>query len=176
MMWLTSEISHAKSLKEHGTIDCSRHKIYCHIKAVRPKIDSKFAMKVSNLLYKFSKAYGTNPHISVAIIMQESAFRMVDRKVVAYVKTPEGEVPQTVVTDVSMFQFHVRTIENEGMDKQRLRDDLEYASEQHIKLLAKKIKVCTRVGIPSEEAWTCYHSATRHLRLKYLRDVSRYLP
>jgi len=156
-------------------VDCSKHKIYCHIKRLKPRIDSKFAMSLSNLLYKYSKKYKINPHVSVAIIMQESSFRNKDRIVRAYVDRDGVEVPEYVVTDVSMYQFHVDTIENFKLDTERLRTDLEYATEQHFKLLAKKIKVCSNRGIGKNKAWACYHSYTRKHMNKYYKLVGRYL-
>lgn len=158
-----------------SAIDCSKHKIYCHIKRIKPTIDSKYAMNLSNMLYKYSKQYGTNPHISVAIIMQESSFINKDRTVSAYVVRNGVEKIEQVVTDVSMYQFHVNTIKYLGLNKDRLRKDLDYATKQHIKLLAKKITVCLNRGILKSKAWACYHSYTRKHMNKYYKLVSRFL-
>ena len=72
------------STSAQAEIDCSRHKIFCHIKQLRPKMKKKEAMKLSNLIYKYSRQYGTDPRISVAIGMQESGLRGIHRSRVAY--------------------------------------------------------------------------------------------
>ncbi len=156
-------------------IDCSKHKIFCKIKELNSSVNDKYAMRLSNLLYKYSKKYKTDPMVSIAIAMQETGIRNIDRKTRALVKQDNGEVIKTVVTDVGIFQFHVDTIEYYNLDVQLIRSDLEYAVEQHIKLLKKKIKLCLRHGIDKDEAWSCYHSLTRKHRRKYVNDVSRYI-
>lgn len=133
-------------------------------------------MTLSNYLYKYSKIYKTDPFISVAIAMQESSLINKNRVESAVVdcKCSKREIKR-VITDVGLFQFHVRTIEHEGLDFDRLQTDLEYAVKSHVILLKKKMRLCKRLGIREEESFSCYHSATRKFRKRYVRDVSRYL-
>lgn len=153
-------------------VDCTRHKVFCHIKKVKPTINDKYAMKLSNLIYKYSKKYGTNPIISVAIGRQESGLREVSRKETIIIFNPKP-IYITGYTDICMFQFHSRTIKAEKLDAYKLHTDLEYCVEQHIKLLKKKIKICKkRLG---KDAYSCYHSFNDGPRKVYQKLVERYL-
>jgi len=163
-----------------GDVDCSEHRVYCKIKELRPKIDDKRAMQLSNILYGYAKKYGGDPILAVAIGMQETSLREKDRKQnsIEFFRTCSGgrcyedwRVISTI-TDVCMFQFHVDTIVNYGMDPIRLRDDLSYCVEWHFKLMSQKIKECKDLR---GEAWSCYHSRTKKHREMYIRDVERYL-
>jgi tRNA(Phe) wybutosine-synthesizing methylase Tyw3 len=118
-------------------------------------------------LHKYSRIYGTNPHVSVAIAMQESSLRHMDRTIYALV---DSEVKK-VVTDIGLFQFHVKTVRNLNIDMQRLRDDFDYHVEQHVKLLKRKMKICEE----KDNSWSCYHSFTERLRNDYTTLVLRYL-
>ena len=85
--------------------------------------------------------------------------------------TDDGEVVRGR-TDLGISQIHVSTAVAYGLDLERLSDDMEYNVKAHFKILADKIKGCKNLGA---EAWSCYHSTTTYHRLKYLKDVSRYL-
>lgn len=156
-------------------INCNRHKIYCKIVEVNPEIDKSFAMKLSNLLFKYSRKYNTDPFVSVAIGAQETGLRNINRTERALIKTDTGYHFIDVITDVGLFQFHVNTIEYYEMDIDRLKNDLEYAVENHVKLLRQKIDMCIRRGIPASGAWACYHSYSDGHRQKYRRMVERFL-
>lgn len=156
----------------YAGVDCNKHSIYCHIVKLNPGAPK--AMELSNYLYKYSTKYDTDPHISVAIAMQESSLRNRNRYVYGSFVNCEGKrVVRKVATDIGLFQFHVRTIENMNIDSQRLQLDLEYAVEQHVKLLKHKMKVCKSKGI--DNTWGCYHSYTKEKRDEYVRKVRRFL-
>lgn len=152
-------------------VRCRNHPIFCRIVNLKPTIDKEFAMTLSNLIHKYSNKYGTDPLITVAIAMQESSLRNVNRYGTVY---KSGKYIKGI-TDVGIYQFHVNTIRNEGLNADKLAEDLDYATEQHVKLLKKKMKLCRWLDIPLEESWSCYHSATEKHRLKYVNLVKRYL-
>lgn len=160
------------SFNLYAKIDCNQHKIYCHIKRVKPSMKMNLAMNLSNLIYKYSRKYGTNPHVSVAIGRQETNLRMIGRKETIIQFNPEP-VYITGYTDICMFQFHSRTIQAEKLDAHKLYTNLEYCVEQHTKLLAKKIRICKKnLG---KKAWSCYHSFNNITRKHYYNLVRRYL-
>ncbi len=162
-----------------GDIDCNNHKLYCAIIKLRPDMRKDWAMELSNAVYANSKKYGLDPYRSLAIGMQESSLKRINRKqemVVLKENCDENEVCEASYeivegyTDISLWQFHVKTIKAHNMDLVRLATDINYSTELHFRLLKQKIKDCAYL---SDEAWTCYHSATeKHRKLyKSLVDV-----
>lgn len=153
-------------------VDCSVHKIYCRLVDLQPDINVTFAMELSNKLYRYSRRYGTDPMVSVAIGMQESSLRNIDRY--ETVIDSKGRYVRGV-SDIGVFQLHVATIANLELDPTRLRNDLDYQVEQHVKLLRRKIRVCSAKGWAKGAEWSCYHSYSRSNRKHYENLVRRYL-
>lgn len=158
-------------------VDCNRHKVYCKITKLNKHIDKDFAMKLSNMIYRKAKKYKTDPMVSVAIAMQESSIRNINRHETAvnhyecyHLKICE---PIKTISDVGIFQIHVNTAKHYDIDIHRLLTDIEYQVESHMKILSSKIKLCKRKGIKT--VWSCYHSVTPKHRNKYVRMVGRYL-
>lgn len=161
---------------------CETHPIYCSILKVKPSINRTFAMELSNYIYKYSQRYGTDPTHSVAIAMQESSLINRDRKETVIDK--RGNVVRGV-SDVGVFQLHVDTIKNmresQGWDINfdRLRSDVEYQTYWHIRLLKRKIRICSskreKLRVTPGNEWSCYHSYTYKRRQIYLEDVSVHL-
>jgi len=56
--------------------DCEKHPIFCQIKQNKPGIDSDYAMKLSNIIYKMHKKYHIPSRIFTAILMQESGYSL----------------------------------------------------------------------------------------------------
>ena len=164
-------------------VNCDTHKIYCNIVEVNPKVDKTFAMTLSNNLYKYSKRYGTDPLISVAIAMQESSIRNVMRRDAVYVKE-DGSIHKGI-SDIGVFQIHVNTVENFrrdhgwDIDIDRLIVDVDYQVYWHIRLLKHKVNTCkklrSKLKVKKGNEWSCYHSYTFSKRKKYLNDVSRHI-
>jgi ribosomal protein L7Ae-like RNA K-turn-binding protein len=163
-----------------GETDCNKHKLYCAIVKLRPDMRKEWAMELSNAVYKYSKKYGLDPYRSLAIGMQESSLKRINRKqemVVLKETCDENEVCEVSYeivegyTDISLWQFHVKTIKAYNMDLVRLSTDIDYATELHFKLLKQKTKECAHLG---DDAWTCYHSATKKHRLLYKQLVDVY--
>lgn len=155
-------------------IDCEKHAIYCDIVDKNPRIDKTYAMKLSNLMYKYSQKYDQNPHISVAVGMQETGLRNISRKqnIIIYDDIyPKGWKVVRGYTDVCMFQFHVNTITSHKLDPLKLKNDLNYCVEQHFKLMRQKRKICSHLG---KDSWTCYHSVNDIPREHYQKLVERY--
>lgn len=57
-------------------LDLNKHPIYAQILKNRPRIDKKYAFKLSNIIYKYSVIYKIPKKIFTAILMQESAYKL----------------------------------------------------------------------------------------------------
>lgn len=156
--------------------DCDTHPIYCKIRKLNPKLSHSFAMTLSNLIYKSAKSAGTDPMVSVAIAMQESSLTNRHRR--SRVVSPSGAVYDGF-TDIGIFQIHIDTAIEMGLDIPRLINDIEYQVESHFKILRRKIDVCTKkrakLHVLYGLEWSCYHSYTKSAREKYIHLVERYL-
>lgn len=162
-------------------VDCEKNKLYCTIMDLQPSADPAWAMRLSNYIYKYSKQYGTDPYRSIAIAMQESGLKNINRKEAVLIEDSicdaEGACVDSYrsvegLTDIGVFQFHVKTIMNDSsFDLVRLRTDLEYATKRHVKFLKEKMEACSHL---KDESWSCYHSVTPKYRKQYVKHVNRY--
>lgn len=161
-------------------IDCNKHKVFCKIKELRPDIDTEFALALSNTIYKKAKKFGIDPMISVAIAMQESSLRNINRESYGVIKNctnPEAVdtmdcKPRKVITDIGIFQINTASVFHYDLDIEKLLTEIDYQVMAHFKILKDKMKICAHLD---NEAWTCYHSTTTKHRLEYLKLVKRYL-
>lgn len=153
----------------------SKNPVLAEILKLNPRVNRSFAVVLSNYIAKYSHQFKTDPRLSVAIAMQETAFMNKNRKGVIYV---HGRMIHGI-TDVGVFQIHIATIENLGIDVERLKRDVEYQTYWHIKILAEKIKVCTaqrdKLKVDAGDEWACYHSFNKPQRDVYLTDVGAHL-
>ena len=157
--------------------DCTRHPIYCKIVEINPSIDRGFAMELSNIIYRAAILYKIDPMISVAIAAQESGIRNINREAIGVYPVCEvhAHVPChtfRTITDVGIFQIHVKTAENYGMDIFKLLNSVEYQVVSHMKILKQKLKLCADLG---DEAYSCYHSKTPKYRKAYVKHIKKYL-
>jgi hypothetical protein len=161
-------------------IDCSKHPIYCRIKILNPSMDNATANQLGNLIYKYSKKYHQDPYRAVAIAMQESGLRNVNKSsnglILENICDSDGVCEQkykegTVYTDIGIFQFHIETIKNYNINVNLLINNMEYAVDQYFKLMTQKVKMCKNLG---DDAWSCYHSNTEQYRQQYKDLVNRY--
>jgi len=160
-------------------IDCSKHKIYCKIKALRSDMSYEKAMGLSNVIYRNSRKKDDDPTLAIAIAMQETGLREISRsqKIIQFSEECnkkgcfESWSVSKGVSDVCMFQFHVNTILDYKIDPIKLRDDINYCVSWHFKLMRIKRKECKSLG---HESWSCYHSNTKVLREHYIDLVERY--
>jgi len=160
-------------------VDCSLHKLYCTMLELRPTIDKTWAMRLSDALFRLSKKHETDPWRSLAIAMQESSLREVNKKhkVMVFKETchqgiciEDYEIINGI-SDLGLFQFNVSTVINNDIDPMRLRNDITYAVDWHLKILKKKMVECAWL---LEEAWSCYHSKTPKFRKRYVQMVEQY--
>lgn len=159
--------------------NCVKHPIVCHIVKNSPRIDKKYAMKLSNIIHKSSKKWGGDSILAVAIATQETGLKNINRKqnIIRFYQQCEGEKCTERyeiirgATDVCMFQFHVDTIVNYQIDPIKLKNNIRYCVDWHFKLMKNKIKICSK----TEKPWGCYHSKNKTLRDIYVKLVERYL-
>jgi hypothetical protein len=162
------------SFSAQAKINCdgtTKHPLFCEIKRQQPSVEDGFAMELSNLINKYSKIYKVDPYRSIAIIKQESGFIKPVRTQDVLIKINDKYEIVEGITDLSIFQFNISTIKNYKLDFERLQTDLEYATQQHFKLLKEKINTCSNLG---NDAWSCYHSINDAARLEYVKLVNRW--
>lgn len=161
--------------------NCSANPILCDILKLKPSVNQTFARNLSNSIAKYSKKFGTDPRISVAIAMQESSFENKNR--MGSLVTKDGHIIYGV-TDVGVFQLHVNTIANiqkagDHIDIQRLKTDVDYQTYWHAKILKTKVTTCKaereKLKVSEGNEWSCYHSFTPDKRKVYLKDVGTHL-
>ena len=161
-------------------ISCKRNPIYCQIIKFRPSANKQWAFKLSNYLVRYGKQYKLDPWRSLAIAMQESSLRNINRYTTVLVPTNQCQnnhqcskklTVLRAVSDVGLFQLHASTIRNYTFDAEKIADDLRYMVKTHYIVLAKKTKLCKQLG---HDAWSCYHSRTKVLRQGYIKKVNRY--
>ena len=180
MLMLTCFINLAFPETAKGnTIDCNIHKIYCKVVKLNPRVDKDWAMEFSNILYKEAKKAKIDPMISVAIAQQENSF--INRSVeIVTIRTEticddngcDIHTKTKRTNDIGLYQINEHTAKAHKYDTDRLMRDWEYSIKCHIGILKSKMKLCSKLG---DKSWSCYHSATPDKRLKYIKDVGRYL-
>lgn len=77
-------------------IDCSKHKIYCHIvqnkKKTRDSINHKYVMHLSNVIHHMTRKHKVDPQLFTSILMQESRYRLFAKgKSIGLRKETDGE-------------------------------------------------------------------------------------
>lgn len=152
----------------------AKDKVYQTLVKNRPDMDRLTLQRIANLFHKYAHKYGQDPVISVAIGMQETGLRQINRKKNVIVFDPSGLTwrIERGVTDVCMFQFHVDTIVDQGIDPLMLKNNIAYCVEQHFRLMKIKRNICSDLG---EDSWTCYHSRTPKHREVYKKLVARHI-
>ena len=160
-------------------VNCNLHKIYCKIIDLRPNINKKEAMLISNQIYKQAKKYKSNPILSIAIAMQETGIRQKSKShsFIKFYKKCHGNscfedwYVEKGISDVCMFQIHTNTILHYNIDPVKLKNNLSYCVEWHFKIMKIKKRECKHLAKP----WGCYHSKSKILRNQYIKLVERYL-
>jgi hypothetical protein len=164
------------SLGKEVKIPQKKNPVLTEILKLNPKADRAFATELAGYILKYSKQFKTDPRVSVAIAMQETAFVNKNREGSVYTK--DRQIVHGV-TDVGVFQIHIATIAYLGIDIERLKTDVDYQTYWHTKILADKIKVCKskrqKFEAKSGDEWSCYHSFTLDKRLEYVSDVGAHL-
>lgn len=161
--------------------NCLKNPIYCDILKLKPSVDRELAVKLSNSVARYSRKFGIDPKISIAIAMQESSFKNVNR--LGTVLTKRNHVVHGI-TDIGVFQIHIETISDlkdsgSDIDVERLKVDVDYQAFWHAKILKKKMSVCKikreKLQVAAGQEWSCYHSFTEEERETYVDYVDPYL-
>lgn len=154
-------------------VNCDKHPIYCEIIKKKPKMNRKFAMHMSNMIYKYSKMYDQDPVISLAVGMQETSLRQIHRRqnIIIFDEQDNWKIVKGY-TDLCMFQFHVDTIMKHELDPVKLKNDVEYCVKQHFILMKRKREICSHL---KEDSWVCYHSVNKVPREYYKMLVKEHL-
>ena len=137
--------------------------IYDQIIRNVPKIDKRYAARLSMVIYKKTLKYGLEPRIFTAMLAQESKYNL---GTLGY-KSKRARKP----IDFGIAQINKNTIKSMHLDKNRLLTDMEYSVEAGTKVLAD-----FKHTYGSEKTyWTHYNSGKTKYRNRYLVAVSRYL-
>lgn len=183
MKYLFLALALLLSTEAYSKVNCKRHKIYCAIVKLRPSINKKFAMKLSNEIYRSARKHKVKDTMRiVAIMRQESGIKMDARNRSTETKThtecDEWErcvTTKTIITettDFGLFQFHINTMQNNNLEIEQVMTDMKFTVNFAIKYLAGKIRMCRRIW--KKTPWACYNSANPGKHEEYVRLVDRY--
>lgn len=168
LMLLTIFISLLFTFNLHAA-DCAKHPVYCQVLINKPKIDKKYAMKLSNAIYKASRKYRIPKHVYTAIIAQESGYKL---NAVSKITGLHDGKSTTVIVDFCAAQINWRNVEIHEFEVDKLLTDMQYCIEAGAKILAGFKK---RYSKKEKTWWTRYHSGNKIRRSEYKRLVERYL-
>ena len=132
--------------------------IYYQIVKNNPKIDRKYAMKLSNVIYHVAMLYEIDPRKYAAILAQESMYKL--------------KAHNAISKDYGIAQINHKIAEAYGFDKVRLTTDLLYSIQAGAIVLADFKRM---YGEKDLEYWTRYNSSNKKKRKKYKTMVARYL-
>lgn len=135
--------------------------IYYQILKNNPKIDKKYAMKLSNAIYHVAKLYNINPKRYAAILGQESMYKL------DAVNCTKGKC-----SDFGISQINIKTIKAFKFSITRLTTDLHYSLEAGAIVLADFKKA---YGHKEDDWWTRYNTSNKDKREIYKALVVRYL-
>lgn len=169
----------------------TKHPIYSQIITNSPSINKKYAMKLSNIIYRKARKYDIRADLLTAILAQESMYRMVQGSCsTGYVEIDMGylkaTIPETmrasikaytneeitVCADFGIGQINYRNIAKLGFDKERLLTDLDYSVDIAALMLKKKYKYYGKTG---PDWWTRYNAYDPDKRKIYKKMVERFL-
>lgn len=153
-----------------GKICSPRHPIYCQIIKNKPIIDKRHAMKISNIIHKYSRYYQVPAKIYTAILMQESGYNLKAKNCTTGLD--DAYKPATVCFDFGMSQINFHTAKYNKFDIPRLTKDLTYSIKSGI-IVLKHFK--SRYGTKEKKWWSRYNTGTPSLRRVYERKVGRWL-
>ena len=173
-------------------MDCSKHPIYCQILKNKPSINKKYAMRLSNIIYRMHKKYHIPSRIFTAILMQESGYSLeakgchkgiLQRDPVcndkSYIADPilcMGNVETKVCTDFGISQIYYKTAKRWKFDIDKLTTDLEYSVEARAKVLHD---IMERFEAKDNDFWVRYNCGFRSTTKRdtcqiYKKLVERY--
>ena len=159
--WILSCLFAVRNAKAKG-IDCNRNPIYCQIKKNSPRLNSKKAYHLSNVIHKAALKHRIPTRIFVAILAQESGYSLkakgchrglreetieeVEHRCNA-LQSSKGEclangrlypkkIETRICSDFGIGQIYFKTAKGFGFDIGRLTVDLEYSIDAAAIVLA----------------------------------------
>jgi len=159
-------------------VECSKHPIYCQIKKNSPKLSKKYAMKLSNVIYKAARKHKIPANIYTAILKQESGYSLrakgCHRGIVQDSSSNFKEMK--VCADFGISQVYYRTAYRYGFDISKLTTDLEYS----VNAGAQVLSGFKRYSRKDKDYWTRYNCGSRSTTKRdtcqiYKKLVERYL-
>lgn len=180
-----------------ANVSCKKHPIYCQIKKNKPSLKHKYAMKLSNVIYKMHKKYKIPTRIFTAILMQESGYSLGAKgchgglvvpkcnqlegpesiRFKCKLKTKEFTYETKVCSDFGISQIYYKTAKRFGFNIFKLNNDLEYSVEAGAIVLGDFMKKYKR---KDEDWWVRYNcgvrgSTNRDTCVIYKNLVKRYM-
>lgn len=125
----------------------------------KPDIDRLYAVRLADCLVNAAKKHDMDPHRAAAIAMQESTYRK------------NAVNKNRFSADYGLFQINSKTVREYGLNKKKLIEDMEYSVNAYFQVMKDKNRLCEKL---KNDAWSCYHSKTPSLRLKYKKLVNKY--
>jgi hypothetical protein len=150
-------------------LDLKKHPIYAQIIKNKPKINKKYAMRLSNSIYKASKNYDIPKHIYTAILAQESGYRL---NIVGKISGLYKGKKKTVQVDFCAAQINWRNVLKMNLEVDKLLTDMQYCINAGAKILAGFKK---RYAKKEKDWYTRYYNSNPIMRSEYKRLVERYL-
>lgn len=178
-------------------VDCSKHPIYCQIINNKPKINKKYAMKLSNVIYKMHRKYHIPSRVFTAILMQESRYTLKINGCHKGLVLPDCdnlEGPESirvkcrhepnsfmkevkVCADFGISQIWFKTAQRFNIDISKLTTDLDYSVEAGARVLHDLME---RYEAKDNDWWVRYNCGTRGTTKRdtcqiYKQLVERYM-
>jgi len=152
--------------------NCVKHPIYCQIIENNSTLNKKYAMKLSNIIHKYSRRYKIDARIYTAILAQESMYKLnTVATAVGLVKEESDWIVTRISTDFGISQIHYRTTERYKFEIEKLTTDLDYAVDAGAKVLRDFKKSYSKTD---NFWWTRYNAFNKDKRKEYRRKVERY--
>jgi len=180
---------------EARATNCNRHPIYCQIKKNKPKINKRYAMKLSNVIYRAIRKHHIPPRIFTAILAQESSYTLKAKgchsglakqlKPTNRIGLKEHIIYTTpiykesdyymkevrICSDFGIGQIYYKTARGFKFNIEQLTNDLEYSIEAAAIVLADFKKRYERREVTW---WTRYNARSKIKRRIYRQLVERY--
>jgi len=155
---------------------CQDHKIFCQIVKNNPRINKKYAFKLSNIIFKLSKKHKVNARIYTAILAQESMYKL-DAKNCKKGLHKDYIKPIKVCFDFGISMINHRTVSSYNFNLNKLLNDLEYSVEAGMIVFSWFQKT---YGKKEKDFWVRYNCGTkksidRETCQTYKKLVERYL-
>jgi hypothetical protein len=175
-------LSFSMGIEIGNAADCSKHPIYCQIVTNKPNINKRYAMRVSNIIYRKAKKYDISPKLFTAILAQESMYKLSARNCTTGVVRKSyinfiGEIQgyhyskTKVCTDFGISQIYYKTAKGHKFDIHKLTTDLEYSISAGMIVL----KYFQRYRKKDKNWWTRYNAYDKIKRERYRKLVKRFL-